>query len=328
MSKFLSKNFTKQTFNIPPPVLTEKNLKSQEGRVFLVTGGYAGVGFELSKILYGAGATVYVAGRSEEKGKKALASIKAANSTSRGQLKFLLLDLNDLSSIKRSAETFLSQADRLDVLVNNAGIMAAPSGTKTKQGHDLQWGTNCFGPHLFTKFLVPILIRTAATAPASSVRVLWASSSGVQVLAPWDGGITYVKGKDEIKILSDQMANYGATKVGNVFSAHILQQQIKNKGVVSISFNPGNLKSELQRHQPALVAKILGALLHPAVFGAYTELWAACSETITLEKEIKYVAPWGEDGDSLIRSDVKKALDDGGAQKFWDLCERETVKFA
>jgi retinol dehydrogenase 12 len=318
---------TKQSFNIPPPTLTEKNLKSQAGRVIIITGGYAGIGLELSKILYNAGATVYIAGRSEEKANTALKSIKSTYPASKGKVNFLQLDLSSLSSIKQSAEAFLAQEDRLDVLINNAGVMTPPSKTTNKDGHDLQWGTNCLGPFLFTQFLIPILSQTATTAPANSVRILWAGSAAIQTSSP-KGGIVYEKGKDQIKLFSDQMTNYGGTKVGNLYLAHVFQQQLKSKGIVSTCFNPGNLRSELQRHMPTPVVKILNAvLLHPTVFGAYTELWAAVSEDLTVEKSVKYVMPWGRDGDDLLREDVKKGLDDGAAQKFWDHCEKETASY-
>jgi retinol dehydrogenase 12 len=87
-----------------------------------VTGGYAGVGFELCKILYAHNATVWIAGRSDAKAQKAMSSIKEASPRSQGHLDFLHLDLSDLSTIKPAVESFTAQQQRLDVLVNNAGV--------------------------------------------------------------------------------------------------------------------------------------------------------------------------------------------------------------
>jgi retinol dehydrogenase 12 len=86
---------------------------------------------------------------------------------------FLRLDLDDLTTIKKSAEEFLAKETRLDVLWNNAGVMIPPQGSKTKQGYELQLGTNNVAPFLFTKFLTPLLVETAKSATKGSVRVLW-----------------------------------------------------------------------------------------------------------------------------------------------------------
>lgn len=95
--------------------------------VFLVTGGYAGVGFELCKILYAHNATVWIAGRSTSKAQKAMSSIKDASPSSKGRLEFLCLDLSDLSTVKPAVQSFTAQAQRLDVLVNNAGVSYCPT---------------------------------------------------------------------------------------------------------------------------------------------------------------------------------------------------------
>lgn len=138
-----------------------------------MTGGYTGVGFELAKLLYQRNATVYVAGRSKEKGDQALSALKEQYPDSKGKLAFLQLDLADQSTIKKSAEEFMSKESRLDVLTQNAGVMVPPSGSKDAQGHDLQIGTNCVGPWLFAQSLLPILKKTAASSAPNSVRVTW-----------------------------------------------------------------------------------------------------------------------------------------------------------
>lgn len=87
-----------------------------------MTGGYAGVGFELCKILYMRNATVCIAGRAESKAQKAVAEIKEAYLESSGHINYLILDLSNLSTIKPAVESFIAQQPRLDVLVNNAGV--------------------------------------------------------------------------------------------------------------------------------------------------------------------------------------------------------------
>jgi NAD(P)-dependent dehydrogenase (short-subunit alcohol dehydrogenase family) len=99
-----------------------------------VTGGYSGVGYELTKILFQKRGTVYIAGRCKWKADKAISRLMEESVLgSRGQLHFLRLDLADLSGICQAAEEFMSREDRLDVLTNNAGVMAPSAGSKTKQ---------------------------------------------------------------------------------------------------------------------------------------------------------------------------------------------------
>ena len=117
MSNF--SRFCNQSFRIPASTLTERNLPDQSGRVFIVTGGYVGIGYELSKMLYQRNGTVYVAGRSPSKAEKAIAKMRSDLPDSKGKLEFLTLDLGDLSGIKATAEDFLGREGRLDVLVNN-----------------------------------------------------------------------------------------------------------------------------------------------------------------------------------------------------------------
>ncbi|KAJ6120150.1 short-chain dehydrogenase [Penicillium sp. IBT 18751x] len=326
MANFISKALWTQSFRIPSPSLTEKNLPDQKGRVHIVTGGYAGVGKELSAILYEKGATVYIAGRNEQKAEDAMRQIKEDHPSASGHLHFLLLDLTDLTSIKASAENFKAQESRLDVLVNNAGVMFPPKGSKTIQGHDLQFGTNMLGPFLFTKLLMPILVETAKTAAPGSVRVLWASSLGIQVLSPNGGGMVLDE-SGAPKVLDNQETNYGQTKVGNVFLAVKLEELYGSQGVRSVSFNPGNLKTELQRHSTGLRMKMADLMLYPAKFGAYTELYSGWSEEVGADKSITYVMPWGRDGTHIVRSDIQEAIENGIADKVWNWCESETKRY-
>ncbi|TAQ86124.1 hypothetical protein B7494_g5554 [Chlorociboria aeruginascens] len=174
----------------PGPSFTEKELPSQKGKVFIVTGGASGVGLELCAILFNAGGKVYMAGRSEINAKKAIDKIKsAAKNPSDGDLQFLHLQLEDLSTIKSTVETFTSKESRLDVLWNNAGVSLPPDGSKSIQGHELQLATNCLGPLLLTKLLLPSLKATSQNASIASVRVIWTFSQIVELSSP-TGGFT------------------------------------------------------------------------------------------------------------------------------------------
>lgn len=196
-----------------------------------MTGGAAGIGLELVKILYAHNAKVYVAARSEQKASKAITSVETSFPKSKGELAFLHLDLNDLSLVKQSAESFLSKETKLDVLWNNAGVMIPPQGSKTKQNYESQLGTNCIGPFLFTKILTPLLVQTARSAPRGSVRVVWLSSSAADTVAP-KGGLEI----SNLDYKKDESAwyKYGVSKAGNVFYSKEFARRYKSDGVVSV----------------------------------------------------------------------------------------------
>jgi retinol dehydrogenase 12 len=108
--------FWTQSFFLLKPTLTENNLPSQSNRVFIITGGYTGLGFELARIRYQRDGTVYIAGRDEQKALKAIATIKTVCPESSGRVESLQLDLSDLRTIKPAVEEFKAREGRLDVL--------------------------------------------------------------------------------------------------------------------------------------------------------------------------------------------------------------------
>lgn len=311
----------RQCFFLPSPTLTEQNLPDQTGRVFIVTGGYAGVGKELSKILYSKNGTVYIAGRSKEKADAALEEIKKAHPSADGRLEFLHLDLADLASIKDSVAEFTKKEQRLDVLTNNAGVMTPPPGSLAKQGHELQMGTNCLGPFLFSTLLAPLLEKTAKSSTPGSVRVTWAAS--LATLAAPTGGVEFDSQSESPKVHKDQTKNYGQSKASNVLLANEYQRRFGNSGIVSNAWNPGNLKSELQRHLSVPEHLIATFISHDVRLGAYTELFAGWSADAGKAENLnKYIGPWGRF--VALREDIKTS--DQGS-KFWDYCERETKNY-
>lgn len=314
----------------PTATLTEMNLSSQKGKVFIVTGGSSGVGFELARILFGAGGKVYIAGRSEENALIAIDKIKSSiqDSSATGQLEFLHLELNDLSSIKTSAEDFKSRETKLDVLWNNAGVSMPPAGSISKQGHELMMATNCLGPFLFTQLLLPILKATAQTSPPGSVRIIWTSSQTVDLQAP-KGGLDVAKLDTPS---TDPVYKYVVSKVGNWFLASELASKVDTNGILSVTQNPGNLNTNLLRN--AWWMKMAAyPLLYPARMGAYTELWAGLSEELTMENNGGYVVPWGRvhPGPRQDILDCLKGEEEGGngkAKEFWEWCEGKTIDYS
>lgn len=200
-------------------------------QVCIVTGANTGVGKEVAQILYSKNATVYATSRSEEKGRLAISAIKEAVPNSTGKLDLLTLDLADLTTIKPAADAFLAKETQLHLLINNAGVMMPPQGSKTAQGYELQLGTNCVGPFLFTKLLTPTLVQTAKTAPKDSCRVVWVSSSAAEVLSPNPAievdNLDY--SRDRIKEFK-----YGISKAGNYFHSTEFAKRHKADGVISL----------------------------------------------------------------------------------------------
>jgi retinol dehydrogenase 12 len=302
----------------------------------------------LSRIVYLRNAVVYIAGRSSDKAREAIAKIKARHPQSNGRIEFLQLDLSDLDSIKASADEFKGKEKRLDYLVNNAGVLTPPAGSVTvqvrgvdgptgflagtdyPQNHEMQIGTNCLGPFLFTNLLTPLLQSTAEHSPPNSVRVAWSGSLNIDLDSP-KGGVVF-DGNGGVSVLKS-MKQYSQSKAGNYFLANAYGQ--RNSAIVSTvclypssfgcsglfltlftipivlqCFNPGNIRSDLQRHMSAferfiLVSRYLfGAallanlssplqntlFLYPAVYGAYTELYCGFSHELTTSDNGRYVS--------------------------------------
>lgn len=313
----------------PAPSLTEKNLPSQKGKVFVVTGGASGMGYEIAKILFQAGGKVYIAGRSEEKAQKAISEIKALKNekATTGELEFIPLVLDDLSTIKSSADAFKGKEQRLDILFNNAGINSSKEGSATTQGYERQLATNCLGPYLFTQLLIPTLLATAKLSPPGSVRVVWNSSQIVDASAP-AGGI-------DMSTISapnpDDRFTYTRSKTGNWFLASELARELKFEGIISMVQNPGGVKTNLLRYEP-LLRFFAAPILHHARYGAYTQLWTALSPEVTLEESGGYVIPWGRMHFALRQDllDALKSVEEGGtgqARAFSEWCWEQTSKY-
>ncbi|KAF0320225.1 putative short-chain dehydrogenase [Colletotrichum asianum] len=230
------------------PTLTEENLPDQAGKVFLITGASGGIGTELVKILYSKNANIWLAARSYSKTQAVINEIKADHPASIGEMVFLKLQLDDLSTIRASAQQFLSRENRLDVLWNNAGVMVPPQGSTTVQGHELQLGINNLGHQLFTQLLTPLLEKTSQIAPNDTVRVIWVSSSAA------DGAPRPAIDFTNMDYLKEEgiWSKYSRSKAGNVIQASEYARRMKDSGIISLSLNPGNFVTNLQQNMPKM----------------------------------------------------------------------------
>lgn len=157
----------------------------------------------------------------------------------------------------------------------------------------------------------------------------WAGSLAVDLGSPKPGGITFAPSGGP-KTLGRQ-GDYGQSKAGNLLLANECAKRWGNEsGVLHLCWNPGNLKTELQRH--VSVAALMNWMLYPAVYGAYTELYAGFSEVLGMNDAGDFIVPWGRKG--VFRQDIVEGIrseKDGGtgsAEKFYAWCEKETAGFA
>lgn len=315
-------SFMKQSFP-GAPKFTDKDVPDLTGKTVIVTGSNTGLGKVMAQVLYSKNAKVYMMARSEEKTKTAIDSIKSTVTKSAGELIYLKLDLSDIPSAKASAEEFLRREKNLHLLFNNAGVGYPEPGSKTSQGYELQLGVNCLGTFTFTKILTPALVETAKTAPKDSVRVIWVSSSAAEAIAPKN----YVENLSKIEKMGT-FEQYCVSKLGNYWHATEFAARYKAAGVVSIPLNPGNLDSDFWRTQGKLMACILRkTLLYPPIYGAYTNLFAAFSPEVTLEKSGSFVAPWGQFWNvskEMVAGSIPKSEGGTGiAASFWDWTEAQ-----
>ncbi|KAH7369374.1 retinol dehydrogenase [Plectosphaerella cucumerina] len=296
--------------------LTEHNLPDQTGKVFIVTGGNSGVGKALVDILYQRNARVWIATRSEQRTLEAIAEIKKLHPKSKGEILFLSLVLDDLTTIKASAENFLAQESRLDVVWNNAGVMHPPEGSRTAQGYELQLGVNVLGHFLFIKLLTPLLRETAKTAPVNSVRVVWVSSMTAD-FAPTPA-IDF--DNMDYHIPEGQETIYARSKSGNLLHAAEFQRRYQDSGIVSVSMNPGLLKTNLQRNFSSTQQLLVSIMGRPAKYGAYTELFAGLDASVTAKD--KWITPFGRK--EKPRADL---VEPELGRKYWAWSEAQVEKY-
>ena len=206
------------------------------GRVYIVTGANSGSGFATSKQLAEQGAHVIGACRRVNAGEEAFADL----GTIRGSVEIMELDLASLTSVRRFAEAFLAKYDRLDGLVNNAGVMAPPKG-KTEDGFETQFGINHLGHFLLTELLLDTL---KASAPSRIVCVSSVAHAGVR------GQPAEIDFDDLHYDKREYNATnaYAQSKLANVLHAVDLARRLEGTGVSAFSVHPGWIRSNLAQH--------------------------------------------------------------------------------
>lgn len=219
------------------PRLFEKDLT---GRVYIVTGANSGSGFATARQLAVQGAHVVAACRRVRAGEEAFADLGQV----RGAVAVMALDLGSLASVRRFAEAFRARYDRLDGLVNNAGIMAPPKGT-TEDGFETQFGVNHLGHFLLTELLLDTLKTSAPARIVCVSSVVHAGRPGTPATIDFDD--LHYDRRDY-----DAAQAYAQSKLANVLHAVELARRLEGTGVTAYSVHPGWIRSNLAQHMAPL----------------------------------------------------------------------------
>lgn len=305
-------------------VWTKANMPNLSGKVAIVTGANSGLGYEVTKGLAAKGATVVLACRDQQKATAAVAQLR--REAPGADLVIMAFDLADLASIRRFADTFQQRYDRLDLLCNNAGIMAIPR-RETKDGFEMQFGVNHLGHFALTGHLIGLIMRTPGA------RVVSVSSGlhqrGVIDFADLMGKTRYREGDA-----------YSQSKLANLLFAYALEHKLRATTVdaISVGTHPGYAATNLQGVGPAMSGSRVkqwmmtaanAIFAQSAELGALPLLMAATDPTVNGGD---YIGPSGTLGMRGSPAKVRSSpasYDEATAQRLWAISEELTgVEYA
>lgn len=288
------------------------------GKTAVVTGGYSGIGLETVRALAGKGGKVIVPVRDEAKASENLAGVE-------GDVHSATMDLSDIGSVKSFAAQMDEELDHLDLLINNAGIMACPL-ERVGPGWESQFGVNHMGHFALTKSLMPLLEK------AESPRVVALSS-----IAHRRGGIDW----DDIQFENrayHKWESYAQAKSANALFANALSRRMNGFGGRAFSVHPGGIFTPLQRHLPLEEQVELGWLnpdgtpsdlakhgFKSTTQGCTTTLWAATSpmlaDTPGVYCEDCDIAAVVTEETPPFSGAAEHICDDEAAERLWDVSE-------
>ncbi|KAI0637733.1 hypothetical protein C8Q77DRAFT_1048760 [Trametes polyzona] len=297
------------------------------GRVALVTGGSAGIGYWDAAALAQRNAKVLIVSATAEHGTQAEGEINDGlrKSGSTGSVTWYQADFGNLKQVDAIAKRVAEQEHRMDILILNAGVGQGPYGV-TADGLERHFEVNNLAHYVLALRLLPLMKKTAAIAPPASVRIV-TQSSEMHRVAP---GSTQFATKDEINQDADGARLYGRSKLGLILLARELAQRKLSglpKPILAISVHPGTVDTELQKtwsETYGLVGKVIEkvsvAVGKSAEEGAEASLWAATSTDITEQNWTDfqgnyYSEPYGKAG-----QETKQAQDHALGDNFWTLC--------
>jgi len=290
---------------------TADDVTDQSGKTFLVTGANTGLGFEAAKVLAARGGRVLLGCRSEDKAHAAMSKISA--DVAGADLRFIPLDQGDLASVEAAAG-LVEEEDRLDVLINNAGIMMPPL-QYTTDGFESQFGVNHLGTFALTSHLLAKLAETGAEH--GETRVVVTSS------------IAHKPGKIDFDDLAaeqryDAQTRYQQSKLANLLFMYELDRRLQAAGspTIAVACHPGIASTELARHLPKFLTfamPLVSLVFNSPSQGAWPTLMAATSNDI---ERGDYTGPsrLGETGGAAEKVDsTDRARDPELASRLWDM---------
>jgi NAD(P)-dependent dehydrogenase (short-subunit alcohol dehydrogenase family) len=295
---------------------TESDVPDQSGRVAIVTGSNTGLGYETARVLADRGAHVVLAVRDVEKGQAAAAKILGISP--RADLKVQPLDVSSLQSVRTAADELKAAYPRIDLLINNAGVMYVPKREPTEDGFEMQFGTNHLGPFALTGLLLDHLL------PVEGSRVVMVASVAHKIRA----GIHFDDLQWERSY--DRVAAYGQSKLANLLFTYELQRRLaaKQEPTIALAAHPGFSNTELMRHLPGPLQpawKLLAPLVtNSAQMGALPTLLAATSPTA---QGGQYYGPdsIGEVmGHPKLVTSTKQSHDEALQKRLWTVSEEFT----
>ena len=293
---------------------TEADVPDQSGRTAVITGGNSGIGFEAARVLATRGARLILGCRDRGKAHDAVTRIRAA--ATGADVRVVPLDLASLESVRAAAGQIRSTCERIDLVVNNAGVMMPPYG-RTTDGFELQFGIN----HLGHFALTGLLIDRQAALPGA--RVVTVSSNNHR-----DGQINFDDLQSERGYR--RMAGYSQSKLANLMFTYELQRRLHAAGTPAIAAaaHPGLTRTDLARYlspvMTALYVLIERPLAQRAAIGALGTLRAATDPAV---RGGDYYGPgrWrGERGYPVRVSSSERSHDEGAQRRLWQESERLT----
>lgn len=292
------------------------------GKLVVITGGASGIGQETARAMAARGAQIVIPVRDMAKGEAAVAEIK--KSVPDADIELMECDLGKMASIQFFAEAFLVQYDQIDLLINNAGVMASPHMT-TGDGLELQFGTNHIGHFLLTNLLMPALLKAAKNG--GDARIVNLSSLGHH-----NDTVHFDDPHFETRDYDKWLA-YGQAKTANIMFTVGLEKRLAGKGVHALAVHPGGIHTNLGRHLTeddiaTLTKRMEGRTGGSFTFksveqGAATTCYAATAPELEgkggVYLEDCHVAAVDDDDPSgSVRS---YAVDPGNAEQLWVLSE-------
>lgn len=286
-----------------------KILKDLTGKIVLITGANTGIGKETAYALAKMNATIIFACRDPKRSIPVVEELK--QKTGNRNLEFMQLDLSDLKSVKLFAENFKNKYSKLHILINNAGIMMLPDRHTTKDGFEMQFGTNHLGHFYLIKLLLDVIEKSSPS------RIVNVASKAYEELTKinWDD----IMSEKDFNFLT----SYSQSKLGNILTAKELQRRFDKEGkdVKIVSLHPGVIQTELTRYVSGKWYMELIACLLPIVFffgktpvqGAQTTLYCALEDQEKLEGGKYY-------SDCKVKKETELVSEEN-AQRMWELSE-------